>query len=221
MAKNKLRVGVVGIGFMGSNHFNIWRQHKEAEVAAIADVNRKKLSGDWSDIVGNIAVGGGRVNLKGIKTYDNPAKLIGDQDIDVVDICLPTYLHARVAINALEAGKHVLCEKPMANNIKDAAKLAQAAKKAAKKGRKFMVAHGIRFWPEYEALKDIVSKGKYGKVLSMHMRRMSPTPIWSWNNWLMAANKSGSAALDLHIHDTDFANSLFGKPNRSAKAGRS
>lgn len=216
---SKLRVGVVGIGFMGSNHFNIWRSRKDAEVVAVADVNERKLSGDWSEIVGNIDVGGGKVNLKGIKTYNYPNKLLTDPDVDIVDICLPTHLHARVAIKALEAGKHVLCEKPMSNSLPDAKKMVAAAKKAAQKRRRFMIAHCIRFWPEYAALKDIVDSGKYGKVLSMTMKRLSPTPVWSWHNWLMSAKFSGSAALDLHIHDTDYVLYLFGKPKAVMSRG--
>jgi len=215
----KIRVGVIGIGFMGSNHFNIWRGRSDAEVVAIADVNPKKLSGDWSEIAGNIAVGGGRVDLKGIKTYTNPGELIKDPDVDVVDITLPTYLHARFAIAALRTGKHVLCEKPMASTIGDAEKMVKAAKAAAKKGKRFMIAHCIRFWPEYVVLKDIIEKKTYGKVLSVMMKRLSPTPIWSWQNWLMNMKKSGGAALDLHIHDTDYAIFLFGKPRAVMSCG--
>ncbi|MBN1808354.1 MAG: Gfo/Idh/MocA family oxidoreductase [Planctomycetes bacterium] len=209
---DKLRVGVVGIGFMGSNHFNIWRSRKDAEVVAIADVNPRKLSGDWSEIAGNIDVGGGKVDLKNVRTFTNPGKLIKDPDVDIVDITLPTYLHARFSIMALEAGKHVLCEKPMAISIQDAQKMVKAAQAAARRKQRFMIAHCIRFWPEYAALKTIVEKKTYGKVLSVMMKRLSPTPVWSWQNWLMNSHKSGSAALDLHIHDTDYVLFLFGKP---------
>jgi predicted dehydrogenase len=130
--------------------------------------------------------------------------------VDLVDITLPTYLHAEYTLAALKAGKHVLCEKPICNDLADAKKVVAAAARAR---GKFMVAHCIRFWPEYAWVKEhVVGKQEFGKVLSASFRRLSGTPFWSWNNWLMDARKSGAAAVDLHIHDVDFIRYLCGEP---------
>ncbi len=214
-----VRVGVVGVGFMGKAHFDCHRANSRAEVVAICDVDEKKLAGDWSSIGGNIGdTSAAQVNLTGIKTYRKLEDLLADPDVDLVDITLPTYLHAAAAVKALKAGKHVLCEKPLAIDSKAGRKVVQAARKA--KGY-FMVAHCIRFWPEYAWLKKVVDEKRYGKVLSATFWRLSPTPTWSWRNWLMDAKKSKSAALDLHVHDADFVQYLFGKPRAVFARGAS
>ena len=207
----KVRVGVVGIGFMGKMHFGVYKANPKSELVAIADVDPKKLSGDWSAIAGNIGDASAQhVDLAGIRKYPDALELINDPGVDLVDITLPTYLHAEYAIAALKAGKHVLCEKPISNNLADARRMVAAARKA--QGR-FMVAQCIRFWPEYAWAKEHVVDGEeYGRVLSASFRRLSSTPLWSWTNWILDGAKSGAAAVDLHIHDVDYVRYLFGEP---------
>lgn len=212
-----IKVGVVGIGFMGKMHFGVHQASRKSRVVAIADVNEDKLKGDWSSIAGNIDDPSAKnVDLTGIKTYSKAEDLIHDPDVDLVDITLPTYLHADYAVEALRAGKHVLCEKPIALTVAQADRMVAAARKA--KGL-FMVAHCIRFWPEYEVVKDIIDKKTYGRVYSATFRRVSPTPVWGWKNWLQKHKLSGGAAIDLHIHDIDFINYLFGKPRSVSAVG--
>lgn len=209
-----VRVGIVGLGFMGKCHFDSYKALRGAKVAAICDIDPKKRKGDWSSIAGNIGGAGGRVDLSGIKTYAKADELFADPDIDVVDITLPTDVHAQYALSALAAGKHVICEKPLARHAGDAARLARAASRS---GRFLFAAHCIRFWPAYAEARDLVRSKKYGKVLSAAFRRLSPTPTWSWNNWLMDSSRSGDCVLDLHIHDADFVRYCFGEP-RSVSA---
>jgi len=211
-----VKVGLIGIGFMGNMHFGCYRSNAKAKITAIADLNVKKLSGDWSDIVGNIAGGAGRVDLSGIKTYQSAEDLIADAEVEVVDICLPTYLHCKYTLMALAAGKHVLCEKPIALTVADADRMIAAARKAR---RNLMIGHCIRFWPEWSWLKDVIKRKKYGRVLSVHFSRLSPLPTWGWENWLATGSKSGGAAVDLHIHDTDFINYIFGIPKKVSSVG--
>jgi len=212
-----VNVGVVGIGFMGNMHFNVHRANKRARVVAIADLNEKRLKGDWSDIAGNIGdAAAANVDLSGVATYKEADDLISSADVGLVDICLPTYLHRKYAIKALEAGKNVLCEKPISLSLEDAQQILKASERA--KG-KFMVAHCIRFWPEYALVKEMVAEGRYGGVLSASFRRLSPTPTWSGDNWLLDAKKSGSALYDLHCHDVDYINYLFGRPQAVSAAG--
>ena len=108
-----------------------------------------------------------------VKTYTDADRLLADPEVDVVDITLPTYLHAEYAIRALQAGKHVICEKPMATCSTDAKEDAAAAKKAR---RRLFVAECIRFWPAYATARDIIRSRKYGKVRSAVLTRSARLP---------------------------------------------
>ena len=136
------------------------------------------------------------------------ATLDGVPEVDVVDICLPTDLHADFAVRALQMGKHVVCEKPMAISLAEADRMIEAARKS---GRRLMIAHCIRFWPEYVELRRLVESGELGHLLSLSLTRYSPFPSWGSDNWLADERRAGGAALDLHIHDTDFAAYLMGR----------
>ncbi len=205
-----LKIGIIGLGFMGKMHFETYQAMPEAaKVTAIADVDAVKRAGDWAGIGGNIAGTGAKVDLAGVKMYANADDLIRDPDVDVVDITLPTYLHCEYTLKALAAGKHTLCEKPMAINAKEAESMAAAAVKA---GKILLVGQCIRFWPAYAKARELVLGGKYGRVVTAAFRRYSTRPTWSWNNWLQDPVKSGLAAMDLHIHDADFVAYLFGLP---------
>lgn len=203
-------VGLVGVGFMGKMHFGCHQEGSRSKIVALCDIDEKKLKGDWSSIGGNIDDPSARnVNLRGIKTYTRLEDMLSDPAVDMVDITLPTYLHAEAVIKALEAGKHVLCEKPIALTVEDAATMVKAAASAP---GKFMVAHCIRWWPEYAKTREILADKTYGRVYSAVFRRVSATPTWGWKNWLQDHTKSGGACVDLHIHDIDYINYLFGLP---------
>jgi predicted dehydrogenase len=203
-----VNVGILGLGFMGNCHFNAYRAIEGARVAALCDSDPTRLQADAA-VAGNIAAGGARKDLTDVKTYTNAEELFADPGVDVVDITLPTYLHAEYAIRALQAGKHVICEKPMAICSGDAKKMVAAAKQAR---RRLFVAQCIRFWPAYATARETIRSRKYGKVRSAIFTRLSATPTWSWKQWLHNPRKSGSAALDLHIHDADYILYVFGKP---------
>ena len=141
-----VNVGILGVGFMGTNHFAQYQAIKGVRVAAICDVDPKKRRGDWSSVAGNIGGPAAQTNLKGINVYADARAMLKDKAIHVVDITLPTYLHARWAIAAMKAGKHVICEKPMAINSREAARMVATARRT---GRRLYIAHCIRFWPLY------------------------------------------------------------------------
>lgn len=203
-----VRIGILGMGFMGNCHFNAYRGVPNARVAAICDIEPERLKGE-AGVAGNISGAEGKKDLTGIALYNRADDLLADQQIDVVDVTLPTYLHAEWTVKALAAGKHVVCEKPMALDARDARKMVQAAKKAR---RRLFVGHCIRFWPAYAFARDVIARRQYGKVLSAVFTRVSPTPGWSWKSWLLDPKLSGNAALDLHIHDVDFVLYAFGRP---------
>lgn len=213
-----LRIGIIGLGFMGKMHFDTYRSLPEkAAVTAIADVDAKKRAGDWSAIGGNLAMEGGGPDLTGVTMYASADDLIRDPNVDVVDITLPTYLHCEYTLKALAAGKHTLCEKPMAVTSAEAGKMADAAARA---GKTLLVGQCIRFWPAYVKARELVLSGRYGAVRTAWFRRYSTLPTWSWENWLQDAAKSGLAAMDLHIHDADFVAHLFGLPESVVSAGQ-
>jgi predicted dehydrogenase len=194
-------VALIGCGFMGSMHSEVYRRLPSARICSALD---KSPSAAWkiSDAhQGQVA-----------QTFE---EILGDPQIDVVDICLPTHLHAEFAILALTAGKHVFCEKPMALNVRDAERMVEAAQTA---GRYLMIGHCIRFWPEYAILKSICDDGRLGALHSLTLTRLSPFPSWSSEGWIGQESLSGGAALDLHIHDTDFALYLLGKPDEVRSA---
>lgn len=205
-----VRVGIAGVGFMGVTHFKAYPQVEGAQVAAIFTRDRKKLEGDWSDVRGNFGGAGGQQDLSGIKKYDNLDAMLADPDIDVIDLCLPSYLHRELGIKALEAGKHVLVEKPIALSVEDADAMIEAAERT---GKLLMVAQVLRFWPEFALIKDLLNSGEYGALRGAHFKRVISRPDWSGdNNWFADPAKTGGPVVDLHIHDTDFVHYLFGPP---------
>ncbi len=209
----KIKVGIIGLGFMGTTHFNIYKDHELAEIAAIADVDERKRTGDISAVIGNISGGDNSkpLELENIKVYTDGMELINDPEIDLVDICVPVYLHKTYAMAALKAGKHVMCEKPLARNSKDAAEIVTEARKSNKA---FMTGMCVRFWPEYQHTYQLIHSGQAGKLRSATFKRLSPDVDGSgWNNWFMKSELSGGAILDLHLHDTDFIRYLLGMPD--------
>jgi predicted dehydrogenase len=211
-----VRVGIIGLGGMGNMHFGVYEKNKDAQVVALADTDKEKLKAGSSAKQINIGKGGATIDPKRHRLYDDPDKLIADKDVDLVDICLPTFLHPQYIIKALEAGKHVLCEKPMALTPEECARVLAAAKG---KKTQLMIAQCIRFWPEYVYLKETVDSGRLGKVRTAHFWRGGSIPEWSWQGWLKDHKRSGGAILDLHVHDVDFVHYLLGRPKAVCSTG--
>ena len=202
------RIGIVGFGFMGHMHFNNYAQIEGATVVAICDIVEEKLTGEAA--AGNIAGTGQELDMTGIEVFANAERMFKEASLDAVSITLPTYLHKEYTIKALNAGLNVLCEKPMALNSTDCQEMINAAEKS---GKLLQVGHCIRFWPEYVKAKEIIDSSEYGKLKAATFRRLSMTPSWAWDGWLMDEKRSGGALLDLHIHDADFVQYLFGMPD--------
>ena len=202
-----MQIGIVGLGFMGSTHFEAYQNVRGFELAAVASSSDKKLAGDLSEVGGNLGRGGGVVDFGPAARYTNADELIEDPLVEAVDICTPTHLHKPLALRALEAGKHVLVEKPMALSVADCEQMIVAARDA---GRVLMVAQVLRFFPEYATARAMVVSGELGSVRAATFRRRCAAP--AWGRWLKDPAKSGGGALDLLIHDFDFCQHLFGKP---------
>ncbi len=215
----QVKVGIVGLGFMGTTHWGVYGGMKNAKVVALADVDAKKRKGDISAVVGNIGGGDNSkpLNLAGVTVYESGLALIANADVDVVDICVPTPDHADLVCAALAAGKHVFCEKPLCRDAAQLKKIVAAARKAK---TFFNVGLCVRAWPEYRHAYEYFSSGKAGKMKSATFKRISPSVDGNaWQNWFMDGARSGGALLDLHVHDTDEVNYFFGMPKSVTAVG--
>jgi predicted dehydrogenase len=209
-----MKIGLIGLGFMGSTHLKALQKIPGVELVAVSSDDPRALSGDLSHIQGNIGGPGEKVDFSGLRKYSDAFGAARDPEAEAVDICLPTNLHARVAIEALRTGKHVLVEKPMALTGAEADQMLEEADKA---GRILMVAQVLRFWPAYVALADLVRSGAIGQVRSALFRRRCAAPGWSL--WLGDAAQSGGGVFDLLIHDIDMCLHLFGLPESVSASG--
>jgi predicted dehydrogenase len=203
-----LKIGILGMGMMGWFHATRYLQLPNVRLAAIADLNPQRLEAREA-VRGNIP-DRAAAGLGAVARYTDAGQLIAEADVDVVDVCLPSYLHAAYTVQALEAGHHVLCEKPMALSLEDADRMLAAARAA---GRTLMIAQCVRFWPEYLYLRRIVREGTFGALLSLNMYRLGGRPIWSWENWFVDPARSGAPPYDLHIHDVDYVHATLGPPD--------
>jgi len=210
-----LKVGIVGFGFMGQTHYKCWKKLSGAKVVAICDVN-PNIEEDTKRAVGNIGDGQEEVDFSSLRVYTDLDKMLAEEDLDAVSITLPTYLHPKTSIKALSAGVNVMCEKPMALTAKACEGMIAAAER---NGKILQIGHCVRFWPEYAKAKEIVDSGKYGKVIAGTFQRLGAAPTWSIDNWFLDEKRSGGMALDLHIHDTDYVQYLFGMPNAVSSFG--
>jgi len=208
-----MRLAVLGLGFMGATHVRALRGIAGVELAAVFSGDEQKLAGDLTGVRGNLGATAGRMDFSAVRKYRDLDDAIADRSIDAVDICLPTYLHDSVAIEALRASKHVLVEKPMALDGFSADRMLNAARKY---GRVLMTAQVLRFFPEYAALRAAV-RGQSLRFAAF--RRNCAAPAWA--GWLADPAQSGGGAFDLLIHDVDFCLHLFGKPKSVAAAGYS
>jgi len=209
------RVGIVGFGFMGRMHYKCWKAIEGAEVVTVCDVN-PNIEEDTKKAVGNIGETEEAVDFSSFELYTDFDKMLEGEKLDAVSIALPTYLHSDSSIKALAAGVNVMCEKPMALNPADCERMIAEAKSS---GKVLQIGHCVRFWPEYAKAKEIVDSGKYGKVIAATFQRLGAAPTWSVDNWFMDEKRSGGMALDLHIHDTDFVQYLFGMPRAVCSFG--
>ena len=209
-----MKIAVIGLGFMGSTHLQALSRISHAELLAVMDQDETRLSGDLSSIQGNLGGPGLKMDFAKLRKYRSLDGVLADPDVEAVDVCLPTHLHTTVAIEALRAGKHVLCEKPMALDGSGADAMIAEADRT---GRTLMVAQVLRFFPAYRELSRLVKSGELGRIRSALFRRRTAVP--GWGPWEMDKNKSGGGIFDLLIHDVDQSLHLFGVPEAIASTG--
>jgi UDP-N-acetylglucosamine 3-dehydrogenase len=186
-----LRIGILGTGFIGAQHAAAYTQIEGAQLVAVADLNTeagKKLAKEYN-----------------CTFYEKAEDMLSKEKLDIVDVCLPTFLHEKYVLLAFKHNAHVLCEKPFTLTYESAEKMVEAAEKA---GKTLMVGQVIRFWPEYVRAKEIVDAGELGTIKMVTMSRLAQHPNWS--TWHRDPQKSGGGLFDLHIHDVDYLCHLFG-----------
>jgi len=192
-----LKVGLIGCGgMMGDRHTTCYELLADkVQVVAVADrvpEVAKKVAAKF-----------------GARVYDSGMELMDNETVDYVDICLPTFLHAQHAVYAMEKGFNVFMEKPVCLNEEEAQLLLETQKKT---GAIVQIGQCERFNPAIIWLKETLESGKYGKIENGVFHRLSFNPSWSNGNWLNDYTKSGTVALDMHIHDTDLIRYIFGEP---------
>lgn len=195
-----LRVGILGAGFMGSTHARAFHSLPEVEVAGVYAHSDRRAQPLAEEL--------------GTRWTGDLDRLIGDDAIDAIDVCLPTPEHRPTTEAAIAAGKHVLLEKPIALTIGDADALVELGESS---DRVFMIAHVLRFWPEYVELQRLATGGQYGKPLSGLAFRRQPFPAWS--TLFAQSHLTGGAVIDMMIHDYDALNWVFGRPKSVTATG--
>lgn len=185
-----LRVGVVGVGVMGTTHIAAWAKTPAqfAGCYALDRVRAEVVAGQY-----------------GGKVYHDLDELIAD--VDVVDICTPSCFHHDMVLQAAAAGKQILCEKPLALSVADGREMVEACERA---GVNLLVGHVVRFFPEYAQAKGIVERGEIGNVAVVRLTRASYQPMVMPDNWFLDPARSGGMMLDLMIHDFDYARWIAG-----------
>ncbi len=198
-----LNVGVIGVGGIAKMHFPGWKESPHAQVTALADLAPEMLRRTGA--------------AQGIdRLYENPQDLINDPDIDIVDICTPNAYHMPLAVAALEAGKHVICEKPLAPTPDDVRTMIAARDKS---GKKLMTAQHFRFQGTSQALKAELDRGVLGEVYHARswMLRRNWTPVRP--TFIYKKNSGGGPCIDIGVHILDLTLWMMGHPKPVSVSG--
>lgn len=190
-----MNILLVGLGGMGTAHYMNYLHIPGAKVAAAVgkSASDRKAAQQW-----------------GLPLYDSVREACEREEIDLVDVCTPTYLHKALVLEALSCKKHTITEKPIALSLADAKEMYAAAEAA---GVQLYVAQVLQFTREVETLRTVTADGRYGRLLDGCFERLSACPAWTQGGWLFDRSKSGLLPFDLHIHDLDVIVSVFGKPD--------
>ena len=221
-----LRAAVIGAGRMGRGHIGVYQQLERegypVRLAAICDVDEPKLRGEKSyalNLAKTAGVADTAPEYSAYHCYTDAEEMLAREELDVVDIVVPTYLHADITQKALRAGVNVLCEKPMALTP---ALCQDMIDTAAETGKRLMIGQCLHFWKEYEILAEKVKSGEYGAVNAAYFYRGGAQNIVtnpSWQQWILDRKLGGGGLFDQHIHDIDAIRWCFGTPKAVSATG--
>ena len=215
-----LKAGLIGIGAMGRGHLDNFLRFMEegypVKLVAICDVDPERFK-NYESVHNVKGVGVREYDFSMFRCYYDYNEMIEKEELDMVVVALPTFLHCEVSCKLLRRGINVLCEKPMAMTLEECQKMIDTAKKAKKQ---LMIGQCMRFSRHCEILKEYVDTGAFGNVLSGYFFRGGSTPMHSYNGWILQREKGGGALFDQHVHDIDLVNWLFGLPKAVCSLGR-
>ena len=189
-----LKIGIVGAGGMGTVHHSNYAHIGGCRVTAVVGKSEsdRRRAEEW-----------------GLPMYGSISEMVRSEEIDLVDVCTPTFLHHDQVMESLGLGRHTITEKPIALHKKDAEEMFALADR---NGVQLYVAQVMQFTKEVGVLRNLVRGGEYGPALDASFERLSACPRWAQDGWLFDREKSGLLPFDLHIHDLDVIVGLFGKP---------
>ncbi len=202
-----LRVGLWGCGGISATHRRAYdhleKMGVDVKLVSVCDLNKENFNKEIKINISN----DNDTPLPIINNcYTDIDEMIEKEELDLIDVCLPTFLHKDSVIKALKKGINVIVEKPMALSSEECAEMIEAAEES---DAKFMVGHCVRFSKYYSFLKELVDSAKYGKLVSAEFQRLSQVPLWKVGKH----SKDGDVIFDMHIHDVDLVQHLFGLPD--------
>jgi len=203
----KIKVALIGFGGIARIHYNAYKKlQREGSPLSVVAVCEKNVDSVRKNVTINLGTATETLD-DSIHIYADVDELIGNEDFDVADICLPSFLHKEMTVKLLLAGKHVFCEKPMALCSEDCEEMLSAADVS---GKRLMIGQCVRFDPLYLYLKKCVDNNLFGELKYMTMHRLSEYPRWSPAFSDLA--KTGGCTIDTHVHDIDVARYILGDP---------
>lgn len=188
-------IAIVGLGYIAQNHTAALKTMDDVKIVAVVSRSAEK--------------GAKAAEETGAKHYATLDEALANEKIDIVDICVPTYLHEEYVVKAAKAHCHVLCEKPITFELDSMDRMIAACRE---NNVRFMVAQVARWWPEFITVKDYIEQGKLGDIHMLYEKRCCQHPTWS--TWHRDPAKSGGGLYDLNVHDIDYLYSVFGVPSR-------
>jgi len=198
-----VNIAIIGAGYIGKIHASVLRQFSDrASVSAVFDSLPDKGRALAEEI--------------GADAFDDVSSMLHSDDIDAVAVCSPTVSHETYVSLAAERGKHVFCEKPLAQSLDEADRMIQIVRR---NGVQAMSGHVLRFWPVYVRTREIIQSGDLGKPLHGYCERLLSLPDWQEGGWHLRQKDGRAAAFDVQIHDLDYLTWLFGRPCTVQSAG--
>ncbi len=207
MAK-KTKVGLIGTGSISQSvHIPAYQKNPDAEIVAICDINEETL-----------AKVGDNLNIDKKYRFTDYKKLIAMDEIDMVDVCTPNYVHMDPTVKALDAGKHVICEKPIALNAKEGQQMVDAEQRS---GKKLMIAYCWRWNSGAQALKRFCDDGQMGDIYYARVQALRRRGVPSWGVFIDKAKQGGGPLIDIGCHALDLTLFLMGHPKPVSATGMS
>lgn len=187
----KLRLGIVGTGGICNNKHlpSLAKVADKVEVVALCDLIEEKAKATAK-----------RHGLTDVKIYTNYKEMLADESIDIIHVCTPNVAHCQVTVDAFEAGKHVLCEKPMAATTADAQKMVDAWKKS---GKKFTVGYQNRYRPDVQVLKKSCEAGELGDIYYAEANAIRRKAVPTWGVFPDKSQQGGGPLIDIGTHALD------------------